>query len=383
MAQHSLKGNGAPTFVPARVLQHYLDETSKTEYVSCGITSVSDWKTRQVISSYLSSFNSRSGAVIPQAGDYSAADVGADSVGTAASLMSSHTGSANPHSQYVLNSQIGAPSGVVPLGADSKIAPIFLPSFVDDALEFTNLSLFPLTGESGKIYTSLDTGLIYRWSGSVYIEISPSPGSTDVVSEGATNLYFRQDRVLATLLAGLSLSDSNDILETDTLVVALGKLQAQLNLSVAPASIKLKTTANLTNNSNTTGVQIPELGFSVVAGKTYRFSAFILHSSTATTSGLAIGLTTTDTAAGTLVAQAKIPISNTDGTTSVFNGAITAFNDYVTATSAGTIGTNYLSQLNGTFVATVSGTIVLIFRSEVNGQTITVRSGSNLVIEEI
>jgi hypothetical protein len=72
-----------------------------------------------------------------------------------------------------------------------------LPSYVDDVLEFSTLSGFPTTGESGKIYTAIATNKIYRWSGSTYIEISPSPGSTDSVTEGLTNLYFTSARAIS------------------------------------------------------------------------------------------------------------------------------------------------------------------------------------------
>lgn len=49
-----------------------------------------------------------------------------------------------------------------------------LPSFVDDVLEYETKAGFPTTGESGKIYVAKDTNLTYRWSGSAYVEISPS-----------------------------------------------------------------------------------------------------------------------------------------------------------------------------------------------------------------
>ena len=58
--------------------------------------------------------------------------------------------------------------------ADGKVPASQLPSFVDDILEFATLSAFPTTGEAGKIYVTLDTNLTYRWSGSGYVEISPS-----------------------------------------------------------------------------------------------------------------------------------------------------------------------------------------------------------------
>ena len=40
-----------------------------------------------------------------------------------------------------------------------------------DVLEFTDFDAFPTTGESGKIYVSLDTNSTYRWTGSAYVEI--------------------------------------------------------------------------------------------------------------------------------------------------------------------------------------------------------------------
>jgi hypothetical protein len=65
-----------------------------------------------------------------------------------------------------------------------------LPSYVDDVLEFANLAALPETGETGKIYVTLDTSKTYRWSGSTYVEISAGPASTDDLAEGTLNLYF-------------------------------------------------------------------------------------------------------------------------------------------------------------------------------------------------
>lgn len=61
-----------------------------------------------------------------------------------------------------------------PLDEHGIIPAANLPSYVDDVLEFNTLSDFPSTGESGKIYVTLDTNLTYRWTGSKYIEISSS-----------------------------------------------------------------------------------------------------------------------------------------------------------------------------------------------------------------
>jgi hypothetical protein len=73
-----------------------------------------------------------------------------------------------------------------------------LPSYVDDVIEYANLAAFT-EQSTGKIYVARDTGKIYRWSGSAYVEISPSPGSTDSVTEGSTNLYFTIARAVAAI----------------------------------------------------------------------------------------------------------------------------------------------------------------------------------------
>lgn len=68
----------------------------------------------------------------------------------------------------------GTAGGLAELDENGKVPSSQLPSYVDDVLEFTNRSAFPLTGESGKIYVDLSTNLPYRWSGSTYIEVSQS-----------------------------------------------------------------------------------------------------------------------------------------------------------------------------------------------------------------
>lgn len=54
------------------------------------------------------------------------------------------------------------------------------------------------------------------------------PGSTDEVTEGATNLYFTNNRVWNLVLTGLSLVTNSAITAADSILVAFGKLQAQI-----------------------------------------------------------------------------------------------------------------------------------------------------------
>ncbi|MBD3748497.1 MAG: hypothetical protein IE931_03280 [Sphingobacteriales bacterium] len=116
-----------------------------------------------------------------------------------------------------------------------------LPSFVDDVIEgylnagsfyqedtFTTL-INPLVG---KIYVDLTAGQEnrqYRYSGSSYIQITNGLiASTDDVPEGS-NLYFTVARVLATTLSGLSALVGGPVVSTDSILIAFGKIQNQLN----------------------------------------------------------------------------------------------------------------------------------------------------------
>lgn len=107
---------------------------------------------------------------------------------------------------YIPSSEKGAVNGVATLDGSGKVPTAQLPSYVDDVLEFADLASFPVSGETGKIYVAIDTGKTYRWTGSVYVEISPSEVNsvnsqtgvvvldTDDIGEGATNLYFTDAR---------------------------------------------------------------------------------------------------------------------------------------------------------------------------------------------
>lgn len=82
-----------------------------------------------------------------------------------------------------------------------------------DVREYANLAAFPVTGETGKIYIAQDTNKIYRYTGSVYVELSPSEVTsvngetgavvldTDDIDEGVTNLYFTEARARAAAVA--------------------------------------------------------------------------------------------------------------------------------------------------------------------------------------
>lgn len=98
-------------------------------------------------------------------------------------------------------SLLGQANGVATLDNDGRIPAAQLPSYVDDVLEYADFAALPATGEPGKIYITLDNNKVFRWSGTVYVEIVAAPGSTDSVTEGLTNKYFTEARARAAVSA--------------------------------------------------------------------------------------------------------------------------------------------------------------------------------------
>ena len=158
----------------------------------------------------------------------------------------------------ISSSEKGAANGVAPLGADSKIASTYLPSYVDDVLEYANLAAFPATGTAGIMYVALDTNKVYRWSGSTYVEISGSPGTTDAVPEGSTNLYFTDARARTAVVTGsITNGDTTHSPSGDAVFDALA-LKAPLaspTFTGTPAAPTAATATNTTQVATTAFVQ--------------------------------------------------------------------------------------------------------------------------------
>ncbi len=175
--------------------------------------------------------------------------------------------------QAVLDEKIdtterGVSGGVATLDEYARIPSSQLPSYVDDVLEFPTHDDFPATGEGGKIYIAVNQGTAanptrqYRWTGSVYAEINPSPGTTDALAEGSTNQYFSEHRVRNTVLTGLSLLSSAAITAADTVLSGLGKIQARLNLLGTAANANVQTSSTDT----TAGALMPVGAFGLGVG---------------------------------------------------------------------------------------------------------------------
>lgn len=129
-----------------------------------------------------------------------------------------------------------------------KVPSSQLPAYVDDVLEYANLAALPGTGTSGIIYVTIDTNFEYRWSGSAYIRLVASPGTTDEVTEGTTNKYWTNARTIASALTGYVTATLASALDaTMSVLQALQTLEKRINDII---SIISSNTTNIANNTS-------------------------------------------------------------------------------------------------------------------------------------
>jgi len=139
-------------------------------------------------------------------------------------------------------------NGYASLDGSGKVPASQLPSYVDDVLEYANAAARPGTGETGKLYLTLDNNKVYRWSGSTYVEIVASPSSTDSVVEGTTNLYYTNTRVDTRI----GLTSINALSDVDTATSAPTSGQGLIWNSTTSQWVPGNVAANLTGSTTRT-----------------------------------------------------------------------------------------------------------------------------------
>lgn len=150
--------------------------------------------------------------------------------------------------------------GQIPVAQLPIIPSSKLPSYVDDVLEYTSKSLFPSLGETGKIYVDTTSNLTYRWSGTSYVEISPS------IALGTTSsTAFPGDRGLA-IENELSLLDNSIVHLTGDETISGKKTFSDItvssgkNIAFSGLTSNTPTNALILDNSSTTHVRIGKNG---------------------------------------------------------------------------------------------------------------------------
>lgn len=113
-----------------------------------------------------------------------------DRIAADAALQAQIDATGSNLSNYQLLSEKGQPNGYAGLDPSGLVPAAQLPSFVDDVIEVANFASLPGTGETGKIYVTIDSGDVYRWSGSAYIQINDAVSSADQATKLATARSF-------------------------------------------------------------------------------------------------------------------------------------------------------------------------------------------------
>lgn len=89
-----------------------------------------------------------------------------------------------------INKTVSDVASIATLDGNGKIPAALLPSYVDDVEEYEDTAHFPATGESDKIYVALDTGFVYRWSGTQYVRLN----TYDEATQSASGLMSAADK---------------------------------------------------------------------------------------------------------------------------------------------------------------------------------------------
>ncbi len=128
----------------------------------------------------------------------------------------------------VSTDQLGVALGIATLDSNGMVPTSQLPSFVDDVLEYADLASFPTSNvETGKIYVALDTNKIYRWSGSVYVEVS----SAGIADSALKLTHARTISLSGAAIGSVSFDGSADVTLDVTLPTTYSKLEVDTLLA--------------------------------------------------------------------------------------------------------------------------------------------------------
>jgi hypothetical protein len=148
---------------------------------------------------------------------------------------------------FLTNSRIGdaflGPDGVlyevINVGSDTAIS--ISPNYKGATNASAAYALIPVQGYPKALADAFSTlnnqfGATFAALGSsgtaAGIKTALGLDTTNGITEGSNNLYFTQARVLATPLSGLSVAVSTAVAATDSVLVGIGKLQAQVSAAL-------------------------------------------------------------------------------------------------------------------------------------------------------
>lgn len=222
---------------------------------------------------------------------------------------------------------------------------------------------------------------------------------TLMVAENATNRYFSETRVWSSPITSLSLVNTTPVVVTDTLISAIGKLQAQHNAHAGSttghptatittsgfmsATDKVKLDAQIATRkylaADSVNMQlvantlqtIADLSFAVVVGQSYTFKFIVPYTAAATTTGSR--WTLSGPAASILAYTSRYPLTATTETVNYASAyGIPA------AANASSLTAGNVAIIEGMITPSAAGTVALQFASEITLSAITAKAGASL-----
>ena len=194
-----------------------------------------------------------------------AAVTAAGAVTTANAISATATSALAIANAAIPATEKGASEGVATL-VSGKVPAGQLPTFVDDVVEYANLASLPVTGDSGKIYVTLDDNKTLRWTGSTYVQIGGAGGISEwITSENYVvgNIVVASNKIYKCLIDHSATVFATDLADNKWIEVSKSSVDAADVSGVLPV-------ANGGTNSST----------ALVNGKTLMSSAGALVEST-------------------------------------------------------------------------------------------------------
>lgn len=230
---------------------------------------------------------------------------------------------------------------------DGKVPSSQLPSYVDDVVEVANYASLPATGEVGKIYITLDTNFIYRWTGSTYVEIKDSSAVWGAITGTLSSQTDLQNAL------NLKANDNAVVHNTGNETIAGQKTftgEVISTIQLTSPTIKVQNSGNaslysllLTNSSGIRNVYLPDADGTIALTSN-------LHNPVTLGTANGLSLSTQVLSLGLASSSANGALSSTDWTT--FNNklstatAAATYVPYTGATGAVDLGANNLTSKN-------------------------------------
>ena len=144
--------------------------------------------------------------------------------------------------------------------ASGTISASVLPSYVDDVLNFANLAAFPVAGDAGKIYVTEDTNKVYRWSGSVYVEISSSATAGEALKLTNARTISTTGDITGSISGFDGSADVSGVMTLQTVNSNVGSFGSVSAIPVVTVNAKGQVTAVSTNSIGDELIAIQALG---------------------------------------------------------------------------------------------------------------------------